>query len=369
MKRDGQMNSRERVLCALSHREPDRIPVTLAYETPETILRRYGKKPSDLRMRQDVFSVFSKLPASPSGLRERYFADVQLPSDTNFDSFGVARWRSPSGESHSVLGPLRNAESEAEIEDFPWPDMDAVDCVSGLSGEVSALHEQGFAAVGVGGGIFEYSWYMFGMERLLMELCTDSELALRIFDKFKEIAIARSCQCVRAGVDILRLGDDIASQQGMLLSPELWRRTLKPRLAEIISAARKIRPDLPVLYHSDGNVGAVIGDLIEAGVTILNPVQPEAVNPFEVKRRYGSRLTLWGTVGTQTVLPFYAPDKIRRTIKEYCQVLGKGGGYVIAPTHSIERDVPWENIAAFYDAVEEYGTCQGIERKDNAEDC
>ncbi|HEY3378347.1 MAG TPA: uroporphyrinogen decarboxylase family protein [Armatimonadota bacterium] len=349
------MTARERVLTALRHQEPDRIPVTLAYETPEAILQQYGKLPADLPMRQDIYAVAAAQPTPPDAVRERYFHDIALPHDTWFDGWGVARWRSSTGESLRTVGPLREAESVADIEAFPWPDVGAEHCVAGLGDRVAALHAQGVAVQGVGGSIFEYAWYMFGMERLMMALYSDVEVALRLFDKITERLIITSCHCARAGVDILRLGDDIADQRGMMIAPELWRATLKPRLASIIAAARAIQPDIPVFYHSDGNVSAVIDDLIEVGVTILNPVQPEAMDPFEVKRRYGDRLTLWGTIGTQTVLPFYTPEDVRRTVKEYCAVLGKGGGYIIGPTHSLERDVPWENIEAFYRAVEEYG--------------
>lgn len=349
------MNSRERVLCTLNHQEPDRIPITLAYETPDVILQRYGKKTEDLPIRQDIFMVNVQAPPHPARIRERYFADMPLAADVYFDSLGVARWNSPSGESYATVGPLRNAKSIADIENFPWPDAGADQWAANLSAEVADLHNRGLAVMGVGGSIFEHSWYMFGMERLMMGLYTDLDVVLCLFDKLTELAKGRARQCARAGVDILRMADDIASQQAMMIAPELWRQILKPRLAEVITVAREIRPGLPVFYHSDGNVGAVIDDLIEIGVTILNPVQPEAINPFEVKKRYGTRLALWGTIGTQTVLPFYTPEEIRSTVKEYCQVLGKGGGYVIAPTHSIERDVTWENIEAFYRAVEEYG--------------
>ena len=160
---------------------------------------------------------------------------------------------------------------------------------------------------------------------------------------------------VRAGVDILRLGDDIGSQHGMLISPAIWRRFLKPRFAEIIEAAREEVPDIPVFYHSDGDIREVIDELIEIGVTVLNPVQPECMDPNNIKKRYGHRLTLWGTIGTQTVLPFWSPRDIYNLIRDYMGTLAPGGGYVISPTHSIQGDVPWENITAFYEAVDELG--------------
>ncbi len=337
----------------LRHEEPDRIPVTLAYETPEGILARYGKTAADLGMRQDIQTVSMRQPPPPEDIRGRYFSDTEFPADVQIDAWGVARWHSPTGESHSVVGPLRNAEQITDIESFPWP---VFDDDASLSARVAELHAQRVAVgSGAGSSIFEQSWYLFGMERLLMAFYADVDLALRLLDNVTDVVKACACQYVRAGVDILKLSDDIAVQRGMMMSPEMWRLLLKPRLASVIAAARAIRPEVPVFYHSCGNVSAVIDDLIEVGVTILNPVQPEVMDPFEVKRRYGERVTLWGTIGTQSVFPFFTPQEVRRTVKEYCAALGKGGGYVIGPTHAIKEDVPWANIEAFYHAVEEFG--------------
>ena len=347
------MNSRERVLTSLRHQEPDRIPVTLAYETPEQVLSRYGKSAQDLAMRPGASSVWRSLTAPPvEEIRQRYFADITMPADARIDAWGVARWHSPTGESHSVVGALGKAESIAEIEDFPWPEFKDNPA---LAVRVTELHEQGFAVKGTAGNIFEQSWYMFGLARTLMALYTDMDLVLRLFDRVTELCQESARRNAKAGVDILGLADDIADQRGMMMSPEMWRQVFKPRLASVIAAAREVRPDIPVFYHSCGNVTAVIDDLIEAGVTILNPIQPEAMDPFEVKRRYGKQITLWGTIGTQTVLPRFSPEEVRRTVKEYCSVLAAGGGFVIGPSHAIKEDVPWSNIEAFYRAVEEFG--------------
>ena len=179
-------------------------------------------------------------------------------------------------------------------------------------------------------------------EQLLDELTTRGRVMARCF--------------ARAGVDVLRLGDDVGTQRGMMMSPTTWRRYLKPRLAAVIAAARQERPQIPIFYHSDGDVRAIIDELIEIGVTILNPVQPECMDPFALKRQYGDRLTLWGTVGTQTTLPHATPAAVRATVREYMRRLAPGGGYVIGPTHTINRDVPWENVVAFYQAVRDYGS-------------
>jgi len=133
----------------------------------------------------------------------------------------------------------------------------------------------------------------------------------------------------------------------------MWRRWFKPRLAQVIQVARRVKPDLLVEYHTDGYVEPFIPDLIEVGVNVLNPVQPECMNPAEIKHKYGDKLAFSGTVGTQTTMPFGAPQEVRRVVAERIQTVGRGGGLVLAPTRFVEPDVPWQNIEAFFGAAEE----------------
>jgi uroporphyrinogen decarboxylase len=137
------------------------------------------------------------------------------------------------------------------------------------------------------------------------------------------------------------------------MSPKHWREFVKPRLAALISAAAK--HGLPTCLHSCGCIREIIPDLIEIGLTVLNPVQPECMDPVALKKQYGGQLAFWGTIGTQTTMPFGAPAEVKATVKRMIETVGKGGGLVLAPTHVLEPDVPWENILAFFQAVEEYG--------------
>jgi uroporphyrinogen decarboxylase len=150
----------------------------------------------------------------------------------------------------------------------------------------------------------------------------------------------------------------VGTQRGMLMSAPLWRAWLKPRLARTIAAARDVKPDVLVFYHSDGDVSAIIPDLIEIGVDILNPVQPECMDPAALKRAYGQQLSFWGTIGTQSTLPFGSPDDVRREVRLRIETVGAGGGLFLAPTHVIEPEVPFENIVAFVDAVKNEGRSQ-----------
>ena len=140
-----------------------------------------------------------------------------------------------------------------------------------------------------------------------------------------------------------------------MISPKMWRKFLKPRMARIIAEVKAANPELLVFYHSDGNLEAVVPDLIEIGVDILNPVQPESMDIAELKRLYGDRLSFWGGIGVQTTMPFGTPEEVRASVKRLIQTASQGGGLVVAPAHVIEPDVPWENVEAFVQAVERYG--------------
>lgn len=150
-------------------------------------------------------------------------------------------------------------------------------------------------------------------------------------------------------------GDDAGSQRSLMMSREVWRRWVKPATAATITAAKAENPDVIAMYHSDGVIDEIIPELIEIGVEVLNPVQPECMDPVNVKELYGDRLSFLGTVGTQTVMPFGTPGEVRDTVRRMIETVGRGGGLTIAPTHMLEPEVPWENIEAFLSAVKEFG--------------
>ena len=141
----------------------------------------------------------------------------------------------------------------------------------------------------------------------------------------------------------------------MIMSPDMWRKWIKPRFAEAIRIAKELKPDVLIFYHSDGHIEPVIPDLIEIGIDILNPVQPECMDPEKLKINYGDRLSFWGTVGTQITMPFGTPEEVKEVVRNRIETVGKRGGLLIAPTHMLEPEVPWENVIAFVEAVREFG--------------
>ena len=255
------------------------------------------------------------------------------------------------------ISPLRNATTLDEIEAYPFPDPDADYRFEGMRERVNAIKARGLAVWGgLGFSTFDHAWLLRGYETFLMDMMTNPEMTVAIMDRVVSILRETVRQYVRAGVDMIIWGEDVGMQDSMLISPTLWRRWIKPRYASMIAAALEINPDVVIWYHSDGYIEPIIPDLIDIGVQVLNPVQPEAMDPARIKALYGDRLAFWGTVSIQHTMPFGSPDDVRAEVKQRIETVGQGGGFVLAPSHILEPEVPWENVLAFVEAAREYGT-------------
>ena len=255
-----------------------------------------------------------------------------------------------------MLHPMESLTNVEEIYKYPFPDFNEEYRWDNVNLHVKAIIKNDLIAVAfLEMTIFEMAWYLRGMDTLLIDMIENPDFANVLFDEITKIRIKTAERFANSGVDILMLGDDVATQLDMMMSLDMWRTFLKPRLESVIKAAKSLKNDLLILYHSDGNCQKIIPDLIEIGVDILNPVQPECMDPFEIKKIYGRKLSFWGALGTQTVMPFGTPLEVKDTCKKIIEVVGKGGGLLLAPSHVIEPEVPWDNIQAFIDAINEYG--------------
>jgi len=349
------MSPRERVLTTLRRGRPDRVPKELSFTEPkqEEFVRRVGEGVSVA----DYFNLEPRgVGIGPSKRKHDfsgYFLDVERLDDV--DEWGVGYVSAHFYHFWRHVHPLRNVTTPREVAAYPWPDVLAPYRWERVPEQVQAWHDQGYAVcAGPPSQLYEQAWYMRGQEQLLLDFYDNPDVATAILDTINHVLIEGSRRLAAAGVDILRLGDDVGWQQAMIMSPDCWRRWLKPRLADVISVARRVKPDILIFFHTDGNVAPIIPDLIDVGLDILNPVQPECMDPVEIKRKYGDRLAFWGTIGTQTTMPFGTPDDVRRVVKERIETVGPEG-LLLAPTHVLEPEVPWENIVAFVEAVEEYG--------------
>ena len=352
------MTSRERVVTAMRRRPTDRPPFDLSFGMSTAQL-------ASIRARTgagdpcDYFEADTRMVwPGPTRLTNDFSAyHGPLPPGTTVDEWGLAHvpTSSTDGDHAHLEGfrhPMLRLESAAEAAEFPLPDVDAAYRYDPVRAEIEALHRRGLAAMAMlECTVFERAWYLRSMERLLLDFTDGSAFATTLLDRITERRMAQAAHYARAGADVIAYGDDVGTQRGMLMSVRMWRTWLKPRLARTIAAARGVRPDVLVFYHSDGDVSPIVPDLIEIGVDILNPVQPECMDPAALKRAYGDRLSFWGTIGTQSTLPFGTPDDVRREVRTRIETVGSGGGLFLAPTHILEPEVPFENIVAFVEAV------------------
>jgi len=221
--------------------------------------------------------------------------------------------------------------------------------------QAEEIKAAGFAAIGnMPCTVWETAWYMRGMEDLMVDMAEGDEKAAFLLDTVTAQSVEQASAYARAGVDILAIGDDIGMQRAPLMGLAMYREWLKPRLARVITAAREIRPDVLIQYHSCGYAEPFIEDLIEIGVDILNPVQPESMSFADIHTKYGDRLSFNGTLGTQSTMPFGTPEDVRRTVRKNLDIVGEKGGLLICPTHVVEPEVPWENIEAYLEACKMY---------------
>jgi uroporphyrinogen decarboxylase len=347
------MNSRERVLTAISHQKPDRVPIYL-WLTPmliERLQRERGVEDFETYLGMDIR--FAGYCALPEDLDFSAYTE-QFHPGTAVDGWGCGTY--PVGYYHFTKAqcPLERAISIEEIRDYPFPLREPD--VAGIRRQVEAIQARGLLACSqYECGTFEQGHALMGMEGLLISMYTAPDMVELLFERISDIKARIAAAYVEAGVDMLWVGDDIGIQAGPVMDPAMWRALLLPHLAKIISAAREVRSDIPVAYHSCGSIGFAVEGLIEAGVDVLQSIQPEANDPAFLKREYGDQLAFWGGVGSQSTMSSGTVEEVENEVKNLIETVGDGGGLICSPAHFIEPESPLENIDAFLEAVERYG--------------
>lgn len=349
---------RDNLLRSLRREGFDTVPVSPGPFCPSQMAAfeaRFGHR--------DVQGWFDS-PCRDIGIRQQSSCDnpralysrETLPEDISFDSWCVGHSRQPdcwhmTRMHHPLKGETVTVD---DIQQFPQPRI-APNETARIAADVTRLRNEGLASAGsLACTIWEIGWYIRSMEDLMADMMMDDERATVLLDLVTAAAIARIRIYAQAGCDIVMLGDDIGMQNTIMMSLDLWRTWLKPRLKKVIDAGRAIKPDLLIFYHSCGYVTPFLNELIEVGVNVLNPVQPECMDLAEVHRATGGRLSYWGTIGTQHVLPFGTPEEVRDAVWRNLEICGPQGGIVIAPTHMVEPEVPWENLVAMRDAARDF---------------
>lgn len=286
---------------------------------------------------------------------KKYY-NFALKPGTYIDCWGVAHEPGSEAAKHMtrMRHPLKDVEDLQEMMEYPFPDFQNAEA-DHQKAEVEQIHSKGLAAVGnMQCTIWETAWYLRSMEELMMDMAAEDEKAAFLLDKVTQYAVLRAEAYAKAGIDILFLGDDIGMQSRTLMSEEFYVTWLKPRLKRVIHAAKRAKPDIIIFYHSCGFVTPFIPHLIEAGIDVLNPIQPECMDFKEIYEQYGDRLSFHGTIGTQTTMPFGTTEEVRREVFKNLALAGDKGGLFIAPTHVLEPEVPWQNVMAYVQACRDF---------------
>jgi uroporphyrinogen decarboxylase len=378
------VNSRERVLAALDHREPDRVPVSFGEIGLSSIFDHapFGYRAlCDYLGLDDYEEPVSQLDGTVVNADERLLrrlgADLRslaagssfelehLPDGSVRDEWGLVRRRAgPYWDLSDSEAPLRDATEPSEIDALVhWPDTADPAIWAGKREEAERLRRAGFAVFAVPSGatdVFHNYAFLRGFERWLMDMYDNPRFFHGLAESIVDFDIAyleSFLGPVADVVDLVMMGDDMGSQAAPFMSPDDYRKFCKPHHKRWVEAVRQLAPGARILLHTCGNVYSLIGDFIEIGVDVLNPVQPRArmMEPWRLKRDFGSALSFFGGVDIQELLPFGTPAMVRAGVCELVETMASEGGFILAPSHQFQPDIPPENIVAMYDAAPEHG--------------
>jgi uroporphyrinogen decarboxylase len=373
------MTHRERVLAALNHRQPDRVPLDLgATRSTSIVVQAYERLNRHLGSTEPprIFSKWLNIAHPSQAMLQRFdidtrsvgqgppdnWQDIVFPDGAYQDEWGVVRSR-PAGCLYYDLtkSPFAGEVGVANLDRHPWPDPHDPGRCRGLKEEAQRLRQETDYAIALNmpGGVVTQAQFLRGFEDWFADLIADPTFYHALLERITDLWIEMAKDELDAAgdcADFCFFGDDVAFQDGPMMSMELYRTMVKPYHARVFSYI-KSRSSAKILYHSCGSVAHLIPDLIELGVDALNPVQVSAkgMDTKTLKREFGKDICFWGAIDTQRVLPFGSPADVAAEAKRRIEDLGLGGGYVLCAVHNIQADVSPENICAMYDTARQPG--------------
>jgi len=277
-----------------------------------------------------------------------------LPPGTTFDEWGIGHWAGGlEGTLDKNYPPLARAESVRDVEALPSPAVQS----AGDASAVAAYHAAGYPVFGYAGSIYEWSWWLRGMERFMMDLVADPAMAEAVIRKVEAHTTRLALATAEAGVDVLCFYDDAGMQRGMQIAPARWRQFIKPAWERVLGAVRNRFPQARFFLHSCGKIDAIVPDVVELGFDILHPLQPECMDFEEVYRQFGSRIALAATISAQRVFPFGSPDEVRAEVQRLAGIAADRRA-ILMPSNRVQPETPWPNVAAFADA------CQSLRNRE-----
>lgn len=354
------MKHRDRVLMALNHETPDRCPMQVSF-TPEfaSRLRKEmnlgGDKIHNPHGGGNTYelerALGEDLLLTSVGWANSYYQDAKTYTDEWGIGWNTAEYETIFGKGTYTEIVGNPVADDSAVAAYRAPDPNRPELYSEAEWVIRTFKDEYFIVGVTVTTIFETAWALRGYERMLSDFALHPELAEQILEIPYRYHLTAAKQLTRMGVDMIWIGDDVGAQNAMLISPKMWRRFLKPRLANFIAELKAINPQVKVAYHSDGNIYHIIPDLIEIGLDVLNPIQPASMDPIKLKELYGNNLCFWGSIDEQHTLPFGSPAEVRGEVLNRLNTLGKNGGLILGPTHHVQLDTPMENFWAMVNTI------------------
>jgi len=342
------MTSKERVYAAVRRKPIDRLPrfIWVGSGAAENLRQALG-------VPADAVDDFVKNDVRQTWLSINKQMMVHYEEGERFvDEWGIT-WQRDGYYNTPVAHPFADMTA-AEIAKAPFPDAMAAERYTELKRLIREYGGQYFIGADVSGTLFEPAYHLRSMENLMVDLVSGAEEADVLLDRLLDFSLKVALEAARLGADWIWLGDDMGTQLNMLISPDTWRKYFKPRMKKLIASVRAQYPDMIVAYHSCGSIYPIIGDLAETGIDVLNPLQESAADMEHgrVKAQFGDRLTLMCGLDTQSLLISASPQEVYDATLEKVRQLAQGGGYIAAVSHTIQHDIPVENITAMLKALD-----------------
>ncbi|MDX9882649.1 MAG: uroporphyrinogen decarboxylase family protein [Prolixibacteraceae bacterium] len=364
------MNSKERVLSAFKKKRglPDRVPVQfdLCKQLIDSFGRELGIVPDyalsyyeDLTYRISANEIRTKLGSDVvvvGGTVPKNYQPEVIQGNITKNEFGMHMKPTPLYV-EVVKCPLGEVESAEEVEKYAFPNPDAPGRFDTAKRDIDRFRKDFFVIGDVEITLFELAWHLTGLEKYLTAMMMEEPWVEKLNDRVEQWSLRIALQLVKAGVDAIWLGEDLGSQTSTLISPDDWRRMFKWRHKRMIDKLKQENANLIVIMHSDGAVAPLIDDFIEIGVDVYNPVQPNVPgsDPAELKAKYGDKICFFGGIDQQNLLPGGNIKQIRTEINYRTEILGKNGGYLLAPAHIIQADVNTTMVKEMIRAAREFG--------------
>ena len=365
---------RQRLVTALSHQEPDVVPIDLASTIDSSIVvEGYQRLKAHLGVESETVLTNRMMRVVDVDERVLQVLDIdtrgvfpagppdQIIGDNRYrDEWGVERIRPPSSYYYDERTfPLAGEITVGDIARYPMPDPDDPIRIKGLKERVDEIHRAGYAAVlNLPSAFVHKTQYLRGFEDWFVDFCLNRDLLAALFDAVLEVSLAiceHQLREVGADVDVILTADDLGVQQGLMISPDAYRKLVKPRHARYFELIHAMSP-AKVLFHTCGSVVDIMGDMVDIGVDVLHPIQVTArgMDPETLKTEWGDKMAFWGAVDTQHTLCHGSVEDVRSEVERRIEVLGRGGGYVLGAVHNIQPDVPVDNIVAMYKHARAY---------------